>query len=194
MHYTFNRFIFYGTPLLILAMIVVIFGCQAENPVCSENFCVLGEIFPRSDLEDSEYTEFSEVDVDDSRIIAVLAGTETLTTPEKPTSTRTVSPPEPEVTRVNLEDIVVNTLNGGRDYVGKIVYVKAKVQVPRLPGQQLRVRTGTSVRFYINDFDHPSRIADPVQNWEYDFVIKINDISSPINDEENYYTIWAEMI
>ena len=107
MHYTFNRFTFYGTPLLILAMIVIIFGCQAENPVCSENFCVLGEIFPRSDLEDSEYTEFSEVDVDDSRIIAVLAGTETLITPEKPTSTRIVSPPEPEVTRVNLEDIVI---------------------------------------------------------------------------------------
>ena len=191
MYYAFNRYTIHLIPLLVLTTLYL--GCTAENPVCSESFCVIGEIFPRTDLEDLEYSEFSEVDVDDARIIAVLTGTETLTTPEEPTRPRAV-PSEPEVSRVNLEDIVINTLGGGRAYVGKIVYVKAKLQVPRLPGQQLRVRTGTSVRFYIDDSGNPARIEDPVKNWEYELVIRIKDISSPINDEENYYTIWTEMI
>ena len=191
MYYAFNRYTIHLIPLLVLTTLYL--GCTAENPVCSENFCVIGEIFPRTDLEDSEYSEFSEVDVNDARIIAVLTGTETLTTPEEPTRPR-AEPSEPEVSRVNLEDIVVNALGGGRDYVGKIVYVKAKFQVPRLPGQQLRVRTGTSVRFYIDDSGNSAHIQDPIKNWEYDLVIRIRDISSPINDEENYYTIWAEMI
>ena len=58
MTYIFNRFTVYGAMLLILAMIVILFGCEAQNPICSENYCLTGEIFLRSELgEEQEFKE-----------------------------------------------------------------------------------------------------------------------------------------
>ena len=67
--------------VLVFAMgiaAVGIVGCETQNPICTENFCVTGEVFPRSALGDRE---FSEVDVDDSRLLAALAGIPEPTTP-----------------------------------------------------------------------------------------------------------------
>ena len=38
---------------LIVIAVVFMLGCSAENPVCSTNFCAVGEIFSRSELNDS---------------------------------------------------------------------------------------------------------------------------------------------
>lgn len=57
--------------LFVIAVIFTI-GCNAENPVCTTNFCAIGEIFPRSELENGQ--AFSEVDIDDSVIFATLVG------------------------------------------------------------------------------------------------------------------------
>ena len=59
MTYIFNRITVYAAMLLILAMIVILFGCETENPVCSENYCITGEIFARSELGDEQ--EFDEL-------------------------------------------------------------------------------------------------------------------------------------
>ena len=67
--------------VLVFAMgiaAVGIVGCETQNPICTENFCVTGEVFPRSAFG---AREFSEVDIDDSRLLAALAGIPEPTTP-----------------------------------------------------------------------------------------------------------------
>ena len=43
----------------ILALLILTIGCNAENPICTDNFCAIGEVFPRSELDTAD---FSEVD------------------------------------------------------------------------------------------------------------------------------------
>ena len=62
---------FFTFSLFVIAVIFTL-GCSAENPICTTNFCAIGEVFPRSELEDGQ--AFSEVDIDDSMIFARLVG------------------------------------------------------------------------------------------------------------------------
>ena len=66
---------FYTFSLILIAILIFSIGCHTENPICSTNFCAIGEVFPRSELEDGQ--AFSEVDIDDSVIFATLAGGDT---------------------------------------------------------------------------------------------------------------------
>ena len=36
--------------ILTLFLLVLILGCETINPLCTENYCVEGEIYPRSEL------------------------------------------------------------------------------------------------------------------------------------------------
>ena len=58
---------------LFVIAVVFTLGCSTENPLCTDNFCVEGEIYPRSELAAGQ--EFSELAVDDAAIFATLAGT-----------------------------------------------------------------------------------------------------------------------
>ena len=48
-------------------------GCETQNPVCSENYCVIGAIFPRSELGDGEFEELP-ASVDEETVVGLLAG------------------------------------------------------------------------------------------------------------------------
>ena len=81
--------------LLVIALAFIL-GCSAENPICSTNFCAVGEVFPRSELDAN--AAFSEVDVDDSQILTVLVE------PPKPTPQTT---PVPETTpESDIDDLL----------------------------------------------------------------------------------------
>ena len=42
----------------LLLLLLTVIGCEAINPICSDNYCLTGEIFSRADLEeDQEFTE-----------------------------------------------------------------------------------------------------------------------------------------
>lgn len=42
--------------LFLIAILTFSIGCSTENPICSDNFCVQGVIFPKSELfEDEEF-------------------------------------------------------------------------------------------------------------------------------------------
>ena len=69
MRHVSNRFAIY--PFML--MIAMLFGCQAENPVCTQNFCAVGEIFPRSELGDRKFTEVQGVN--DAQLATLLGGT-----------------------------------------------------------------------------------------------------------------------
>ena len=60
--------------LILLGLIFMLaIGCETQNPVCSENYCVMGEIFPRSEIGDSEFEELP-VSVDEETLVGLLAG------------------------------------------------------------------------------------------------------------------------
>ena len=65
------------TSILYLLLLGLIFmlaiGCETQNPVCSENYCVMGEIFPRSEIGDSEFEELP-ASVDEETVVGLLAG------------------------------------------------------------------------------------------------------------------------
>ena len=48
---------------LIFALFIVVVGCESTNPLCTENYCVEGTIYPKSDLADGqEYGELSNTE------------------------------------------------------------------------------------------------------------------------------------
>ena len=42
-------FLFFAAMMVLIPMLL---GCSSENPICSDNFCVTGEIFLRSEIGD----------------------------------------------------------------------------------------------------------------------------------------------
>ena len=59
----------YSCLLLTVAIISALSGCEAENPICSENYCLTGEIFHRDALGKRKFKELpanvSEQDIID---------------------------------------------------------------------------------------------------------------------------------
>ena len=62
--------LYYVLMLAAFALMIFTFGCNTENPLCTDNYCVEGEIYPRSEL----VGDFSPIAVDDSVILATFAG------------------------------------------------------------------------------------------------------------------------
>jgi hypothetical protein len=158
-----NRFIVYGIMLLSLVMSVVLFGCEAENPICSENFCVVGEVFPRSEIGDRE---FSEVDVNDSQILAVLVGT-----PQPPTTE-----PDAEVT---VADIISDVANGGTQYIGETVTLTATVHANLTDAGQEAITLLTNnekINFFVTSFNETRSLANYEEGNSYTFTLFIKDI------------------
>ena len=65
--------LYYVLMLSAFALMIFTFGCNTENPLCTDNYCVEGEIYPRSEL----VGDFSPIAVDDSIILAALVGVPT---------------------------------------------------------------------------------------------------------------------
>ena len=76
---------------LVVTAVVFKFGCSTENPLCTDNFCVEGEIYPRSELAGGQ--EFSELAVDDAAVFATLAGTPATKKSTPPANFIMISPP-----------------------------------------------------------------------------------------------------
>lgn len=177
MVYIFNRFTVYGAMLLILVMLVILFGCEAQNPICSDNFCVIGEVFPRSELEENQ--EFSEVNVNDSKILAVLIGT------PQPTTELDTEPPTQLNTNITFADIVddvaVNGVNSS--YIGQTVTITAAVQFNYAGPNRvttpfvLLITHNDKVSFFVDDNDDVNDLADLGSHTTYTFKVMIRSIS-----------------
>ena len=76
--------LYYVLMLSAFALMIFTIGCSTENPLCSDNYCVEGEIYPRSEL----VGDFSPIAVDDSVILATFAGV----TPATPIETSRLHP------------------------------------------------------------------------------------------------------
>lgn len=158
-----NRISVYGVILLCLVMSGALLGCEARNPICSENFCVVGEVFLRSEIGDRE---FSEVDVNDSQILAVLVGT-----PQQPTTE-----PDAEVT---VSDIISDVANGGTAYIGETVTLTATVLVNLTNDDQDAIALVTDnedIAFFVTSHNETRSLADYIAGNSYTFKLYIKDV------------------
>ncbi len=168
-------------PFLLLVIAVVFkLGCNAENPVCTTNFCAVGEIFPRSELEDGQ--AFSEVDIDDSVIFATLAGTMPTSVEPEPTST------------VTFADVVADVAAGSRTYVGKTVSVTASVEEDTSNFRRndtITLQTNNDdVWFFVLSRNAPEKLQGYEKGQSYTFKVFIVDVDPP-EPFSPEYDIWS---
>ena len=163
--------------LMLFAFSIVFFaGCNAENPVCTQNFCFVGEAFPRSELETGQ--EFSEVDIDDSVIFATLI---TGTTPVETTAAVATTQPG----TVSLADIVTDAATGGTQYVGQTVTIVAPVRF-KLETAVSLFTNNESVDFLIKSPDAPNKLDTFEEGRTYQITVEITSISPPDEDFDAY--------
>ena len=157
-------------------------GCDAQNPVCTDNFCFVGEAFPRSELEAGQ--EFSEVDIDDSAIFAALVGI-----------------PEPVETPVNgtqtFADILTSVQAMGADspYHGKTVTITAIVAWKSNAGTTLSLsedgdfREGT--KFFVTSYADTSKLDRFVVGNTYTVRVHIHAVGKATTGDA--HMIWSHI-
>ena len=127
-------------------LIPMLLGCETENPLCSDNYCVSGEIFLRSQLFEDE--EFSEVDIVESNFIAAFANT----APVQTNIGASIKPIETDILTVT------NSLKNNEDtFKGAFISVNAVVDkyIDSRSALHLRTRVGDPVwviRMFVKDF------------------------------------------
>ena len=165
----------------------MIIGCDAQNPVCTDNFCVVGEVFQRSELDANQ--EFSEVDVDDSVILATLLGT----TPVETTPVET----EPTTDdAVSLATVVADVAAGGVRYSGKIITITAEVQadVSSFTDRDAitLITNNEKVWFFVHSSETPARLANYEVGKTYTFNLFVLQVIPP-EVLSPQYKIWTNI-
>ena len=189
--------LYYVLMLSAFALLIFTIGCSTENPLCSDNYCVSGEIFLRSELLEGE--EFSEVNVVESSLIAAFANA----TPVTPVETTPA--PEPETTpdetapvaSSTLSDIVTDVAAGNTTYLNQTVTITGYV-AHKGDGGAMVIHTGPSLAgaiaqeavLWIESFDAPEVLDQYALSTQYEFTITIILIREPEGDT-TWRSIWA---
>ena len=159
-------------------------GCSTENPICSTNFCAVGEVFPRSDLSDDQL--FSEVDVDDSVIFATLiGGTPVVTVPVEPD--RQTTPAD----SATLAGIVNDVSAGGTRYSNKIVTITGTIKSVFESGTRTLITNNEDVTFYVGNRTDPSLLDRYEKGRAYTLTLYIAGISAP-SENFDWYSVWGK--
>ena len=143
--------LFYVLMLSAFALMIFTIGCNTENPLCTDNYCVEGEIYPRSEL----VGDFSPLAVDDSVIFATLVtGTQPV---EVNPQTQNPTPPTQVAlegaTQTTIDAIVSNTLSGGNRFEGTVVEITAVADLVDDDNEWITLETNNSdVTFYVNAY------------------------------------------
>ena len=176
--------LYYVLMLAAFALIIFTIGCSTENPLCSDNYCVSGEIFLRSQLLEGE--EFSEVNVVESSLIAAFANT----TPATPIETT----PEPTTNQVSVANIVSDVaVNGGdSDYVGQTVTITATVRFNFADeiGAISLATDNIDISFFVTDYHNPESLANYVEGSTYEFTLFIRNVA-PSTSNPDKTNIWS---
>lgn len=171
----------------LIAILIFSIGCNAENPICTTNFCAVGEVFPRSELEDGQM--FSEVDIDDSVIFATLVGTPVPfeTMPVKP-DVQTIPAP---ATSGTLADIVSDVARNGVNstYKDQTVTVTGAVKfifdATATISSTITLHTqNEQISFFVDDPDGADDLAHLKNGTTYTFTVFIRKIATSTSDPE----------
>ena len=180
----------YILPLLfLLAIAVLLTGCEAENPVCTDNFCFVGEAFLRSDLDTEQ--PFSEIDVDDSVIFA------TLTTGTIPTPVETPAVETTPQTDTTLSEIVADVAANGENsaWIGQTVTVTGAVKF----NLTRSLETTSTVTLYTHNdnvgffifADNQNTLANLGNGTTYTFEVTIDRVS-PSSSNPDINNVFAD--
>ena len=178
---TFTRF-------LTLSIAFVMLGCEAENPICTPNFCAVGEIFPRSELEPNQ--EFAEAPINDAQLVTLLGGTPAMpTTPAVPDTS--------QFDDVRMPQIVRNVLNGGQRYNQQTITLTAGIR--HFHVNQAYLETNASVEFIIEFSSSTDPMLERYKSAEnanpdkqHTFTLFIRGISPP-DAGTDHYIVWAQL-
>ena len=168
----FSGALFFVAFVVLIAFLVPLLGCNAENPLCSTNFCAVGEVFPRSELGDRE---FSEVDIDDSVIFATFTGA-------------TPSPVEKISVDVNITETdvltVTNSLkNDEPTFKGAFISVNAIVDRYGTNGDSLHLRTRSgdpkwTIRMFVKDYHFDISRIFPKNGTSLNMILWVSDFEN----------------
>ena len=167
---------------VLIVSIAIFLGCEAQNPVCTDNFCFVGEAFPRSELEDN--TPFSEVDIDDSVIFATLVGV--------PTPVQTL--PDGVDTDVSLSNIITDVASGNTAYLNQTVTVTGYViwksenrdSIAIYPSNDKAAALDSGAIFFVADRGNPFALVPYDVGRQYTFTVRITVILPPDENSDNY--------
>ena len=66
------RYLAFLSMLVLLITIAIFLGCETVNPLCSDTYCIEGEIYLKSDLEEGQTFDNMPGSVDEEMLINLL--------------------------------------------------------------------------------------------------------------------------
>ena len=163
--------------LLIFTLFILSWiGCESQNPICGDTFCVDGSVFFKSELADD--TEYDSVSVDETGLLALIGDA-------TPVGTMPVEPITlpPGVNSVELTTIVEDVAAGNTTFLHDWVYLEALVTSDLTDGgRSLSLETDNdNVNFRVSSFVKKSQLARWTKGNQYRFILFISDIDTNAN-------------
>ena len=166
--------------LIIVLLAIAVIGCQAENPICNDLYCIDGEIYLKSELPKD--VEFDTVNVDTADLLATLG-----------TIPSTVDANTQENGSVTVADIVADTNTGGSAYEGQIHTITGVVKSIFDQSDGMTLQSGNNnVTFFVLMYGRPERKSTYEVGQSYDFQLYIHDQALSINDGS--YNVWTHLV
>ena len=183
--------------ILILLPAALFFGCESENPVCTDNFCFLGEVFPREDLDPSR--PYKLADVDDTAIFASLRERADIDVPlilDEIRDADLIQPEPPEPEEIKLKDIVEKVKRRQSHHiVGKTIRFQTRVDAVYDESAVFRTSDkDEDVLIYAITPDFPQRLSVLNRGRVYNFIATIHKITPPSTSpdlNQDIYGHWA---
>ena len=166
--------LYYVLMLAAFALIIFTIGCSTENPLCTDSYCVEGEIYPRSDLYSDE--EVSDLAIESPLITAVLNNS---------------IPDPPEIgTPTTAADIVSYVELGGRDCIG--TYSLEGTVDFELDTAVTLVTENDNISFFVSSRENPELLEEYNSGETYTFKLNIRSIKRSAFD--NSTNIWSDLV
>ena len=183
--------------ILILLPAALFFGCESENPVCTDNFCFLGEVFPREDLDTSR--PYKLADVDDTAIFASLRERADIDVPlilDEIRDADLIQPEPPEPEEIKLKDIVEKVKRRQSHHiVGKTIRFQTRADAVFDESAVFRTSDkDEDVLIYAITPDFPQRLSVLNRGRFYNFIATIHKITPPSTSpdlNQHIYGHWA---
>ena len=176
----FSDTFFFGAVVVVTLLLLSLFGCSTENPLCTDNYCVEGEMYPRSWLDSGE--SFDEISVDDTALLNAIVGT----TPPPPTLPNTPT----------LSNIVAHVAAGGRACLEK-TYTLDGIVVFKYQGTRSTFVTletdNDDVSFFISSTDDLNAFADYDEGEAYTFTVLVRSIGRHLADDRKHQSIHTDL-
>ena len=155
-------FLFY-----VLILMASVMGCESQNPICNDQFCVDGRIFSRAEIGTQP---FDEVNVNTTDLLAAIGEI-------------------PSVESDALSAVIADVESGGTAYLDETITQRVTVSGDHAEfenkGYITIIIPSYLSEFYITDAGTPSNMDMFKKGWQYDVTLEIYRITK-FNESEGY--------